>query len=179
MSVSIRTALGPIKKGLLLTAIGVAGLYTGYGINGAFFSNDSPIQPINFSHRTHAGENDIPCQYCHIYARRSISAGVPSVNKCVNCHKSMIRTHAEITKLFEYWQAREPIPWIKVHDLPDFVYFPHKRHIAAGVDCSACHGQVATMARVTKVASLQMGWCRDCHQKLEVKNGQQCSTCHN
>ena len=178
MPVSIRPALGPVFIVLRVLVVGVAGLIIGYWVDLSFFSDRTPAQPLEFSHKIHAGDNGVPCQYCHIYARRSTAAGVPSVNKCVNCHKQMIREEPEIVKLFEYWESKEPIPWVKVHDLPDFVYFPHKRHILAELDCVECHGNVTAMTRITRVSSLQMGWCRDCHQKNEVEHGQMCSTCH-
>ncbi|MDX1569766.1 MAG: cytochrome c3 family protein [Xanthomonadales bacterium] len=178
MTISIRSALEPAKRALQFIGALLLGAILGFYGHGWLFPDTTPVQPIEFSHKVHAGDNQIPCQYCHIYARRSTSAGVPSVNKCINCHKSMETTSAELDKLFAYWREREPIPWIKVHDLPDFVYFPHKRHVAAEVDCAECHGDVAGMARVSRVAPLQMGWCRDCHKKNHVNNGQQCSTCH-
>ena len=178
MSVSIRSALRPAKLTFQLLGSAFVGVIIGFAFDQFAFPDTTPAQPIEFSHVIHAGDNQVPCQYCHIYARRSTVAGVPSVNKCINCHKSMTKESPELDKLFTYWQDRTPIPWIKVHDLPDFVYFPHKRHIAAELECSECHGDVAGMARVSRVAPLQMGWCRDCHQQHEVKDGQQCSTCH-
>lgn len=156
----------------------------GYGLDITYFSNKAPVQPIAFSHKIHAGENKIECMHCHSYARKSTSAGVPSVQKCINCHnlvkrdKSEFEQPLELQKVFGYWERQEPIPWKKVYDLPDFVYFPHKRHVRKGVKCQTCHGPVETMNRVTKVSSLKMGWCLSCHRKKEVKNGFDCWTCH-
>lgn len=150
----------------------------GYAINITYFNDNTPDQPINFSHKIHAGDNQIPCMYCHIYADRSRVAGVPNVARCMGCHK-VIKTDApEIIKLTSYWDKKEPIPWVKVYNLPDYVHFTHKRHIKAGLDCKACHGDVASMAKITKVSSLEMGWCLSCHTKREVKDGRDCWTCH-
>ena len=116
--------------------------------------------------------------YCHVQARRSASAGVPSVSKCAGCHKEVATDRAQIKKLMAFWENKEPIPWIKVHDLPDFVHFPHKRHVAAGLECQTCHGPVETMDRVKQIAPLEMGWCLNCHKEYEVDNGLDCWTCH-
>jgi hypothetical protein len=178
MSISVLAALGPIKKTAGILLVGVIGIVIGAWISNNVFSDATPVQPIEFSHRIHAGENQMPCMYCHLYARRSRVAGVPSVHKCINCHKVIATGRPEINKLFKYWDEKKPIPWIKVHDLPDFVYFPHKRHVRGGVQCQMCHGPVEEMNRVTRVASLQMGWCLECHRARKVENGRDCWTCH-
>ena len=133
-------------------------------------------QPIAFSHKLHAGEKQIPCQYCHAYARRSLVAGVPSVQACMGCHQLVAVRKPEVRKLAAYWEQRQPIPWIKVHNLPDFVYFSHKRHVRAGVQCQECHGPVETMEEVRQVSSLEMGWCLSCHQQRQAPVD--CVTCH-
>ena len=150
----------------------------GYKINDVYLTERAPAQPIEFSHKIHAGDNSIPCLYCHSQAERSRVAGVPNVKRCMGCH-NIIKTDApEIIKLAAYWEKKEPIPWIKVHNLPDHVYFPHKRHIKAGLECKMCHGDVAGMSRVTRIAPLKMGWCLKCHTQRNVKNGRDCWTCH-
>ena len=128
-------------------------------------------QPVNFSHKTHAGDNEIPCEFCHIYARRSNSSGVPSMQSCVGCHKvikgATQEQQDEINKLMVFWDKKEVIPWKKIHDVPDFVYFSHKRHIKAGFDCTECHGDISQIAKITMAnmnADLSMGWCAQCHQ---------------
>ncbi|MBI2877192.1 MAG: cytochrome c3 family protein [Candidatus Tectomicrobia bacterium] len=136
----------------------------------------APIQPIAFSHKTHAGTYGIPCLYCHVYARRSTVAGVPSVQACFNCHKVIGLDQPEVLKVLNHWNKKEPIPWIKVHDLPDFVYFSHKRHVLKGVVCQTCHGTVQRMERVRRVSSLEMGWCVDCH--IERGASRDCPVCH-
>ncbi len=178
MGVSIVPTLKVLKPVGLILGGGFVGVLLGYFINVTFYPDDAPIQPINFSHKIHASDNEIPCMYCHVQARRSVSAGVPSVSKCVGCHNEIATDRAEIRKVMAYWDNEEPIPWIKVHDLPDFVHFPHKRHIAAGVECQTCHGPVETMDRVKQIAPLEMGWCLNCHKKYEVENGLDCWTCH-
>ncbi len=129
-------------------------------------------QPIKFSHSIHATQNQIDCQYCHIYARRSASAGVPPVAICMGCHTSVATNLSEIQKVTKYWDDQEPIPWVKIHDVPDFVKFPHDRHVnaknevyPAGVPCADCHGDIAGMS-VVEVANPDfgtMGWCLTCH----------------
>lgn len=131
-------------------------------------------QPIAFSHKVHAGENKIDCQYCHIYARRSYVAGVPPVEVCAGCHKHVGTQLDEVKKVMEYWKARKPIPWIKNFDIPDFVHFPHYKHVDAhnsvfpnGVPCQDCHGPIETEDVIKKPAGFGlMGWCLKCHLKI-------------
>ncbi len=162
----------------MIALVVLVGIVAGYYINVTFFPGTSPEQPINFSHRIHAGDNEIPCQYCHVQARRSISAGVPSVNKCMGCHNEVVPERPQIELLANYFATKEPIPWIKVHDLPDFVHLTHKRHVAAGIACQTCHGPVETMDVVSREAPLKMGLCLNCHKDNEVENGTDCWTCH-
>jgi Class III cytochrome C family/Cytochrome c7 and related cytochrome c len=178
MGISIVPTLHRLKPTALLIAVGLTGLILGYWANATFFPNSKPKQPINFSHKIHAGEFEIPCQYCHLQARRSTVAGVPSVNKCINCHSVIATEKPQIRKVMNYWHNKQPIPWIKVHDLPDFVYFPHKRHVLAGVKCQVCHGPVETMDVVDRRAPVKMGQCLNCHKENEVENGLDCWTCH-
>lgn len=145
-----------------------------------------PEQPIPFSHKIHAGDRKIPCEYCHSSARRSFSSGIPSVNTCIGCHKIVAgKTEAGkgyVKKVLEHYEKNQPIEWVKVHDLPDFVRFPHKRHIlpkengGAELPCQQCHGPVETMETVEQVAPLQMGWCVGCHK--EKKATLDCAACH-
>lgn len=163
--------------GILLLIAAVAGAYF-------FFDRtpEGPDQPIAFYHSVHAGQNNIPCMYCHYTADQSQSAGIPSVKLCVGCHvpgsASLPPSQAQLgfptaerdsfwnqeaQKLVEYWQSGEPIPWVKVHDLPDHAQFPHYSHIRVGLECQTCHGPVQEMEEVYQFASLEMGWCIDCH----------------
>jgi hypothetical protein len=101
-----------------------------------------PEQPIAFPHYTHVMQNGMQCEYCHQAARKSIHGGVPQTATCMNCHSYVAKDKPAVKKLVEYWESGEPIPWKKVHDLPDFVHFSHKRHVQGGVDCTECHGQM-------------------------------------
>jgi len=135
-----------------------------------------PTQPLAFSHKVHAGEHEIPCLYCHVHARRSAIAGIPSVERCMGCHSIMKADKAEVKKIREYWDRQEPIPWIKIYDQPDFVYFSHKRHVFKGIACKTCHGAVEAMDRVQKAVVLDMDRCVACH--MEKKASIDCLTCH-
>ncbi len=135
-----------------------------------------PDQPIAFSHKLHAGEMEISCQYCHNTARRAASAGIPPGNLCMGCHKIVGNGKPEVQKVRDAYKNKKAVEWVKVHDLPDFVRFTHKRHVQSGVDCASCHGDVKKMTVAEQVAPLQMGWCIDCHSEKGAKKD--CETCH-
>ena len=139
-------------------------------------SERSPVQPIAFSHKLHAGINGIPCLYCHRYAPHSRLAGIPSLADCRACHIYIAADTPEIRKVLAYWDKQEPIAWVRVNSLPDHVYFPHMMHIRARIDCTHCHGQVAAMERISRTATLKMGWCLGCHR--QHKASIDCWTCH-
>ncbi len=133
-----------------------------------------PDQPIWFSHKVHAGQNQIDCEYCHFTAETSMHAGIPPASVCMNCHsqvKEGKRTgKKEIAKIYDAINNNKPIEWIKVHNLPDYVYFNHSQHVKVGkLDCTECHGDVAEMDQIAQVNNLSMGWCLDCHRKHEVQ----------
>lgn len=138
----------------------------------------APEQPLPFSHQLHAGQYQIPCAYCHVGTEKSRVASVPAMNVCMNCHQVVKPDSPHIQKLKDMYQKNENIPWVKVHDLPDYVRFTHERHINAGVDCANCHGDVKNMKKIEQVKSLQMGFCLDCHRKPEVNAPIQCQSCH-
>ena len=162
----------------------------------------APIQPIHYSHKIHAGDNKIECKYCHSSARKSKHSGIPSLNVCMNCHKSIYEYTgtageapsqedqekgytnefytAEIKKLYEavgwdettntYTGESKPVEWVRIHNLPDFVYFNHSQHVeVAGVACQTCHGPVEEMEIMEQHSSLTMGWCINCHRETNVK----------
>ena len=137
----------------------------------------SPMQPIKFSHAVHAGQNGTDCFYCHSSAPYSKIAGIPPINVCMNCHL-MVRNGTrsgqfEIAKIISSYENHLPIEWIKVHNLPDHVFFSHAQHVTAGkVECTECHGNVKEMDVIKQVSDLSMGWCIDCHRtrKLDVKD---------
>lgn len=134
----------------------------------------SPDQPIAFSHKVHAGDNQIDCHYCHFTATESRHAGIPPMQVCMNCHnvvKEGPNTGTEeIAKIYAAIESGKPTPWIKVHNLPDHVYFNHAQHVNIGkVDCEECHGDVKAMDRIMQVEDLSMGWCINCHRSTEVQ----------
>ncbi len=133
----------------------------------------SPDQPIKFSHKVHADQNQIDCLYCHTTAEYGKNAGIPSVNLCMNCHilvaEGKISGKYEIDKVKAAHINKKPIEWIRVHNLPDHVYFNHSQHVGAGkLDCTECHGEVQEMHLIKQVEDLSMGWCLDCHRTREV-----------
>jgi cytochrome c7-like protein len=143
-----------LSGGLAVRELARVGVHQGY----------EPEQPIAFSHKLHAGDQQIACLYCHFGARTSRHAGIPPLNVCMNCHGIMTKQTRDIERIKEAVQRGQAIAWTKVHNLPDFVYFSHSQHVTGGVSCSACHGAVETMTRVRQAAPLTMGWCLDCHK---------------
>ena len=158
-------------------------------------------QPINFPHQVHVETYKLDCQYCHTEARRSEYGGLPSVTRCMGCHKITAADKPEIKKLAEYAQKQQPIPWVRVYKMPEFTYFPHKAHVRAQIKCQTCHGPVETMTTVgaetgpriandllhlvglrPAAAPLTMGWCIECHRvenaTRRMKAPLDCVTCH-
>jgi hypothetical protein len=136
----------------------------------------APEQPIGFPHPIHAAQIGLPCTFCHSSVEQSPGAGIPSVQKCVNCHQEVATDRPEIQKLLQYWNDKKPIPWIRIHSLPDHVYFTHKRHVKRGFECEQCHGDVKVMKAIRKVRPLTMGWCVTCHRAHDAPLD--CWTCH-
>jgi mono/diheme cytochrome c family protein len=166
----------------------------GYLMQVGVDQNYAPIQPIHYSHKIHAGDNEINCKYCHSAARVSKTAGIPSLNVCMNCHKNISEVaettatpeyskafyDGEIQKLYDavgwdkatqaYTGKTKPVKWVRIHNLPDFVYFNHSQHVnVAGVECQTCHGPVQEFEIMKQYSKLTMGWCIDCHRKTDVK----------
>lgn len=145
---------------------------------------DPLSQPIQFPHDTHAGQFLIDCQYCHYSAERSVDAGIPPVETCIGCHREGAidgRTNPEeVLKVREFYASATPIPWRRIYKVSDHVHFPHMRHVAAGVSCQTCHGQVQEMGVLREMApeagDLKMGWCVSCH--LERGASRDCTVCH-
>jgi hypothetical protein len=141
-----------------------------------YFYVKTPEQPVQFNHGVHVAELGLACDYCHQYAGRSASAGIPPVGLCMECHEKAARDNPEVAKLVQYWERKEPVPWVRVHSLAGYVYFTHKRHIKARIDCTLCHGDVPAMTVARKVKSLEMGWCVSCHRAEGAPTD--CLTCH-
>jgi hypothetical protein len=182
---------------LMLAVLSGAGALAVSGLRRVGVSQGyAPEQPIAFSHRIHAGDNKVPCLYCHYAAERSRHAGIPPLAVCMNCHSQVKVASAEVEKLKEAVAQRRAVSWVKVHNLPDFVYFNHSQHVVRGIACSACHGPIERMERVRQVAPLTMGWCIGCHRAKGIVppsqhgapavaggtqaaiGGQDCSKCH-
>jgi hypothetical protein len=138
----------------------------------------SPVQPVPFSHKVHVGQLKMDCRYCHTTVDRAAHAAVPATETCVNCHaaanpdgtvaNSAVYTNSR--KLLPVRQSQatgEPIPWERVHDLPDYVYFDHRAHVNRGVSCVSCHGRIDKMEQVYQAEPLSMSWCLDCHRNPE------------
>jgi len=167
----------------------VYGFFMQVGVNQGY----EPVQPIHFSHKIHAGDNGIDCKYCHSSARVSKTSGIPSLNVCMNCHKSIYEYNGETTaeyskefydgeikKLYDavgwddaeqkYTGEEKPVKWIRIHNLPDFAYFNHSQHVTVGgLECQTCHGPVEEMEIMSQHSPLTMGWCINCHRDTEVK----------
>ena len=154
-----------------------------------------PVQPIHYSHKIHAGANQIECKYCHSSARKSKHSGIPALNVCMNCHKNIAEYNgeedlengytkdfytSEIKKLYaavgwdeenqRYTGETQPVKWVRIHNLPDFVYFNHAQHVQVGeIECQKCHGPVEEMEVMYQYSPLTMGWCINCHRETNVK----------
>lgn len=124
-------------------------------------------QPVQFSHKHHSADDGIDCRYCHTAVETSSSAGMPPTKTCMNCHTQIWADSPYLEPVRESWRTRQPIEWVRVHDLPDYVYFNHSIHVAKGVGCSTCHGRVDLMPAVYQASSLQMEWCLACHRQPE------------
>jgi len=176
---------------LLSSAYFVYGFFMQVGVDQGYM----PVQPIHYSHKIHAGANQIECKYCHSSARVSKHSGIPSLNVCMNCHKNIAEYNGEediengytkefytkeIKKLYDavgwdeenqaYTGDSKPVKWVRIHNLPDFVYFNHAQHVqVGGVECQTCHGPVEEMEVMYQHSSLTMGWCINCHRETNVK----------
>jgi hypothetical protein len=124
-------------------------------------------QPVQFSHERHVAGNGLDCRYCHTAVEKSATAGIPPTKTCMNCHSQIHAQSQYLEPVRASFRTDESIPWVKVHDLPDFVYFNHSIHVKKGVGCTTCHGEVDKMPLVRTVHSLQMEWCLDCHRNPE------------
>jgi cytochrome c7-like protein/class III cytochrome C family protein len=124
-------------------------------------------QPVPFSHAHHVGGIGIDCRYCHTTVEFAATAGIPSTKTCMNCHTQIWSDSPTLEPVRESFRTDRSIEWVRVHDLPDFVYFDHSAHVNKGVGCSTCHGRVDRMPLMWQEASLQMEWCLDCHRQPE------------
>lgn len=127
----------------------------------------APEQPVAYSHKLHAGLLGMDCRYCHQDAEHSPHASVPDTNTCMNCHGQVLPQSPKLEPVRQSAKNGTPIPWIKVHMLPEYAYFNHEAHLRAGVGCVSCHGRIDKMEVVRQAEPLSMGWCLDCHRNPE------------
>jgi hypothetical protein len=156
------------KVSIVSVALLVGGIvWAAYSLNAGYFTTGvsvAPDQPVPFSHKHHVGDDGIDCRYCHQSVETSDFAGLPPTETCMTCH-SQIWTNAQILEpVRASFRTGESIAWIRVHDLPDFVYFNHGIHVNKGIGCSTCHGRVDKMPLMYKVNTLYMQWCVACHR---------------
>ncbi len=126
-----------------------------------------PEQPVDYSHKLHAGELGIDCRYCHTSVETSQEAMIPPTQTCMNCHSVVDAESEKLELVRDSWNQNKPIEWVRVHMLPDYAYFDHSIHLTAGVGCASCHGRVDQMEKVMQVEPLSMSWCLDCHRNPE------------
>jgi len=135
-----------------------------YGTNKHLEVGYQPDQPVDYSHKLHAGDLGMDCRYCHYSVERAAFAAVPPTQVCMNCHSKVRLDSEKLLPVRESFAQDKPISWVRVHKLPEFVYFNHGAHLAAGVGCSTCHGRVDQMPKVVQREPLSMSWCLDCHR---------------
>lgn len=128
---------------------------------------DQRVQPVQFSHKHHVGDIGIDCRYCHTSVEDSASAGIPPTSTCMNCHSQLFTNSVELEKVVNSWETGEPLEWVRVHDLADYVYFNHSIHVRNGIGCESCHGRVDEMPLMMKAEPLTMEWCLECHRNPE------------
>ncbi len=157
---------------LILTALALVGSVVLAGIT--YYATPKytrvgyqPIQPVPFEHSLHAGELGIDCTYCHNQVEKSSHSNVPSTNTCMNCHNQVLPTSEKLQPVRDSFASGDPVPWVQVHKLPDYVYFNHSVHVNRGVSCFECHGQVNDMDIVSHEKSFSMAFCLDCHRNPE------------
>lgn len=174
-AVTSRSLIWRAAPVLLLTGVMAAGVGFLYSA-GSSDSAGHDVQPLSFSHARHAGQLKVDCVYCHRFAAVSATAGVPSVSLCMSCHNNLMRETTETDELSRYWERREPIPWVRLQRLPDFVYFTHEMHLRTGLQCADCHGRVERVSHTPRAAGYEMGWCLTCHRQRGAS--QDCWICH-
>jgi hypothetical protein len=141
-------------------------------------SQAAPQQPMPFPHNKMV-QAGVQCVFCHTDATKSPSPGMPSVEKCMGCHKFVATNTPAIQQLAAYWQRQEPVPWVRINQLPRYVHFPHNVHVNSGINCERCHGDVGQMPVTHQVAVMNMGWCLSCHQQQpNAKQLIDCVICH-
>ena len=149
--------------GVVVPVVAVAGVWY-YGSPWYTDVGYRPHQPVPYSHKLHVGDLGLDCRYCHASVERSAEANVPPTSTCMNCHRLVKRDSPKLAALRESATSGKPMRWVRVHKLPDYAYFDHRPHLAAGVACVTCHGRIDEMEEVTQSKPLSMSWCLDCHR---------------
>lgn len=169
-NVKAMAANSAVKTGVIVLILlfgGKATIDAAYGVG--IHQGYAPEQPIKFSHKLHAGQYEINCNYCHTGVYAGKGANIPSANICMNCHNAIKRESPEIQKIYRALENDEPIQWVRVHNLPDLAYFNHAQHTnVGGLECKNCHGEIEKMEVVEQRSTLTMGWCIDCHRQTDV-----------
>lgn len=147
-----------------LLSLGAVCLYAYYTYPTVMDTGYSPVQPVPYSHKLHAGNLGMDCYYCHSTVYKAAFAAVPATETCMNCHSQVKTTSPRLEKVRQSYATGEPIPWVQIHKLPDYVYFNHQAHLSAGVSCVSCHGRIDQMVEVHQEKPLNMGFCLDCHR---------------
>ena len=148
---------------MILPAVAIAGIWY-YGSPKFTDVGYRPIQPVPYSHKLHVAELGLDCRYCHASVETSSVANIPPTQACMNCHSLVKRDSEALAPIRQSAASGQPMRWIRVHKLPDYAYFTHRAHVAAGIGCVTCHGRIDTMEVVTQVSPLSMSWCLDCHR---------------
>jgi hypothetical protein len=180
----LETAARLVRKPAFLIGTGILFILlfsaAGYGV---WNMQQPPPQPIQFNHQVHVGLG-VQCLYCHPGAWKQASAGLPTISKCWGCHQQMANSKPEQQKLVDFINSGEPIRWVPVFIQPDFVYFNHRPHIAAGLNCETCHGEISRETVAQPIPGENMGWCLNCHRIKSADNPEMrirltdCATCH-
>lgn len=154
-----------LGAGVALLGLGLVGGAVGYlAYPTNLDTGYTPVQPVRYSHKLHAGNIGMDCRYCHISVEKASFAAIPATETCMNCHVRVKPQSPLLEPVRQSYATGQPIPWVKVHRLPDYVYFNHQVHVTAGVSCVSCHGRVDQMAEVMQMQPLTMAWCLDCHR---------------
>jgi hypothetical protein len=150
-----------------LLGVGIIGFFWYFGSPEYTDVGYRPTQPVDYSHKLHAGDLGMDCRYCHTGVEVSAKANVPPTETCMNCHSLIGTDNVKLDPVRESWVTGKSIEWIRVHDLPDYAFFNHSAHVNTGIGCESCHGNVATMAKIEQKKPLSMGWCLSCHRAPE------------
>jgi len=152
-------ALGGALYAAVIVTFGLSPMTTDVGY--------APMQPVPYSHALHVGHLGMDCRYCHTTVEAAAMAAVPPTQTCMNCHKNVRSESERLIPVRESLATGMPVEWVRVHDLPDYVYFNHSAHVTRGIGCVSCHGRIDTMEVVRQVEPLSMGWCLECHRAPE------------